>query len=61
MAKCEFAEKEPCYMKFAKICNDMPILCKRRRLLLKGMTQEQIDDLWNVPEKYRERWAKPCR
>jgi len=50
--ECEYI-REPCYMPTMKICNERAELCKRRKLLKKGMTQEQIDDLWNVPEKYR--------
>jgi len=49
--KCEYVN-EPCSINL-KICTERAELCKRRKLLRKGMTQEQIDDLWNVPEKYR--------
>ena len=54
LAKCEF-EDGRCYMPTMKICTEMCELCKRRKLLRKGMTQEQIDELLKVPEKYRVR------
>ena len=55
--KCEYTS-EPCYMSSMKICNEMAELCKRRKLLKKGMTQRQIDDAFCathpfVSQKYR--------
>jgi len=50
---CEYVD-QPCYTGL-KVCNEHPEWCKRRKLLAKGMSQEDIDTLWNVPEKYRVR------
>lgn len=46
--RCEFAG-QPCDTGL-KICSEMAYLCKRR---LKGMTDEEIDELWHIPEKFR--------
>jgi len=51
--KCEYCN-EPCFTGLS-ICTEHAELCKRRKLLKKGMTQKQIDDIWRVPEKYRVR------
>ena len=52
--KCPYTS-EPCYMPTMKICNEMSELCKRRKQLAKGMTQEQIDNLF---EKKYGKWRK---
>jgi hypothetical protein len=49
--KCEYAGT-PCDTGL-KICSEKAELCKRRKLKLRGMSDKEIDDLWNVPEKYR--------
>jgi len=60
VAKCEHI-KEPCYLEWAKVCNEEAELCRRRKLLKRGMTQEQIDKLvkqrviWRVKINAKEK------